>query len=140
MLQVLEKAFAAHMTTQEWQDKIRQIVPSYGIKLNSEPAKVQEIWDYTAEYLGLPTPPQIDLASLSAPVATPQPATTDTTSASQKPVATSPPEALRVSRTGGNPIFTARVSRHVSSGRALPPPHKCKPPSADRRMAVVFSA
>ncbi|PMY95027.1 malate:quinone oxidoreductase, partial [Pseudomonas sp. FW305-124] len=37
MLQVLEKVFAQKVATPEWQAKIREIVPSYGTKLNDDP-------------------------------------------------------------------------------------------------------
>lgn len=65
MLSLLEKVFADKVATPAWQDKIRQIVPSYGTQLNSDPQRVDQEWTATAEQLQLPTPPQIDLAALS---------------------------------------------------------------------------
>jgi malate dehydrogenase (quinone) len=66
MLSLLEKVFADKVATPAWQDKIRQIVPSYGTQLNSDPKRVYEEWASTSEALQLPTPPQIDLAALSS--------------------------------------------------------------------------
>lgn len=71
MLSVLEKVFKDKVATPEWQAKIRQIVPSYGTKLNDDPEKVREEWAYTAEHLQLPTPPQIDLEALKGTGAAP---------------------------------------------------------------------
>lgn len=79
MLQVLEKVFAEKVASPEWQSKIRQIVPSYGTKLNGDPDKVMQEWAYTSEHLQLPTPPQIDMASL-APAASATPPAPDTVS------------------------------------------------------------
>ena len=60
MLNVLEKVFKDKVATPEWQAKIRQIVPSYGTKLNDSPAAVQQEWNYTSEVLQLTPPPVID--------------------------------------------------------------------------------
>jgi malate dehydrogenase (quinone) len=60
MLNVLEKIFKTQVATPEWQAKIRQIVPSYGTKLNDSPAAVQQEWNYTAEVLQLGKPPVLD--------------------------------------------------------------------------------
>jgi malate dehydrogenase (quinone) len=65
MLQVLEKVFAEKVATPEWQQKIRQIVPSYGVKLNDDPQRVAQEWAYTSEVLQLTPPPQIDTAALT---------------------------------------------------------------------------
>ncbi len=71
MLNVLETVFKEKVATPEWQAKIRQIVPSYGTKLNDSPAAVQQEWDYTAEVLQLGKQPVIDqsVATGSAPTA-----------------------------------------------------------------------
>ena len=69
MLQVLEKVFAQKVATPEWQAKIREIVPSYGTKLNDDPDRVAQEWTDTSAQLQLPTPPQIDRAVLK-PVST----------------------------------------------------------------------
>jgi len=75
MLSVLEKVFKDKVATPAWQQKIRQIVPSYGTKLNDNPAKVYEEWTTTSAMLQLNPPPQIDLrvAPAAKPTA-PQPA------------------------------------------------------------------
>jgi malate dehydrogenase (quinone) len=65
MLSLLEKVFADKLATPAWQDKIRQIVPSYGTQLNDDPQRVYQEWASTSETLQLPTPPQIDLAALA---------------------------------------------------------------------------
>ncbi len=65
MLTLLQKVFADKVATPAWQDKLRQIVPSYGTELNGDPERVQMTWASTAEQLQLPTPPQIDVAALS---------------------------------------------------------------------------
>ncbi|WP_199884935.1 malate dehydrogenase (quinone) [Pseudomonas bohemica] len=70
MLNVLEKVFKDKVATPEWQAKIRQIVPSYGTKLNDSPAAVQQEWNYTAEVLQLDKPPVID-QSVGTSTATP---------------------------------------------------------------------
>ena len=59
MLSVLEKVFKAKVATPEWQQKIRQIVPSYGTKLNDHPDQVAKEWAYTSEVLQLTSPPAI---------------------------------------------------------------------------------
>jgi malate dehydrogenase (quinone) len=64
MLTVLEKAFKDKVATPEWQAKIRQIVPSYGTKLNDSPELVQQSWNYTAEVLQLTPPPVINAAAI----------------------------------------------------------------------------
>ena len=66
MLTVLEKAFKDKVATPEWQAKIRQIVPSYGTKLNDSPELVQQSWNYTAEVLQLTPPPVINPAAIPA--------------------------------------------------------------------------
>jgi len=65
MLGVLQKVFKDKVASPAWQAKLREIVPSYGTKLNADPEKVQQEWDYTAEHLQLPTPPRIDVSALS---------------------------------------------------------------------------
>ncbi|MFL9958569.1 malate dehydrogenase (quinone) [Paraburkholderia nemoris] len=60
MLSLLEKVFKDKVATQAWQEKIREIVPSYETRLNDSPAKVYQELTYTSDVLQL-TPPQIDL-------------------------------------------------------------------------------
>ena len=67
MLTVMEKVFKDELATPEWQAKIREIVPSYGTKLNDSAAAVQKEWDYTAEVLQLRKPPVIDASAVTEP-------------------------------------------------------------------------
>ena len=62
MLSVLEKVFKDKVATPAWQEKIRQIVPSYGTKLNDSPAAVVQEWNYTGGVLQLTPAPAIDMA------------------------------------------------------------------------------
>jgi malate dehydrogenase (quinone) len=67
MLTVLEKVFAQKVASPEWQAKIRQIVPSYGTKLNGDPQRVQQALAYTSEHLQLTPPPQIGTPAQPTP-------------------------------------------------------------------------
>ncbi|WP_093001009.1 malate dehydrogenase (quinone) [Rhizobium sp. NFR07] len=68
MLDVLKKVFAEKLKTPEWQDKIHQIVPSYGTKLNENPDMLAKEWAATEERLQLAiNAPQIDPASYGKP-------------------------------------------------------------------------
>ena len=69
MLSVLEKVFKDKVATPAWQEKLHQIVPSYGPKLNDDPARVAQEWAYTSEVLQLTPPPAINPALV--PTATP---------------------------------------------------------------------
>ncbi|WP_457970652.1 malate dehydrogenase (quinone) [Pseudomonas sp. R4-84] len=62
MLTVLEKVFKDKVATPAWQEKLRQIVPSYGTKLNESPERVAQEWAYTSEVLLLDPPPAIGKA------------------------------------------------------------------------------
>ncbi|WP_426198663.1 malate dehydrogenase (quinone) [Pseudomonas sp. DC3200b2] len=59
MLTVLERVFKDKVATPEWQQKLRQIVPSYGTRLNDSPARVAQEWAYTAKVLELTPPPPV---------------------------------------------------------------------------------
>ncbi|MGF6126848.1 malate dehydrogenase (quinone) [Pseudomonas frederiksbergensis] len=72
MLTVLQKVFKDQVASPAWQEKLHQIVPSYGTQLNNDPAKVAEEWAYTAKVLQLTTPPVIP--QVGAAVAAPAPA------------------------------------------------------------------
>ena len=76
MLNVLEKVFPQRVATPEWQTKIRQIVPSYGTKLNDDAGKAHQELVYTSEHLQLTPPPQPTAASAV-------PATTGSATSSQ---------------------------------------------------------
>ncbi|WKX27894.1 malate dehydrogenase (quinone) [Tatumella ptyseos] len=76
MLNVIEKLFPQQVKTPQWQARIKQVVPSYGQKLNNDPALAQQVWDHTAEVLQLTPPPRIQM---STPTSTPAPASTTST-------------------------------------------------------------
>ncbi|WP_411561809.1 malate dehydrogenase (quinone) [Pseudomonas shirazensis] len=60
MLDLLNKVFKDKLASAPWQDKIKQIIPSYGTHLNDSPERVEEEWAYTSEILQLTPPPAID--------------------------------------------------------------------------------
>jgi malate dehydrogenase (quinone) len=64
MLDLLKKVFATRLATPAWQTKLREIVPSYGVKLNENPAMLVERWKATEEALQLVTPsPALNVVS-----------------------------------------------------------------------------
>jgi malate dehydrogenase (quinone) len=67
MLDLMGKVFKDKLASAPWQDKLRQIVPSYGTRLNEHPDKVMEEWRYTSEVLQLTPPPGIDQAPAQNP-------------------------------------------------------------------------
>ncbi|TPG73849.1 malate dehydrogenase (quinone) [Pseudomonas arsenicoxydans] len=69
MLTVLQKVFKDKVASPAWQEKLHQIVPSYGTQLNGSPEKVAQEWAYTAKVLELTPPPAIP--QLAAPVVAP---------------------------------------------------------------------
>lgn len=61
MLSLLEKVFPERIKTAAWQEKIVEIVPSYGKKLNDNPQLLAQTWAITAETLQLSiAPPGLD--------------------------------------------------------------------------------
>ncbi|PTT96587.1 malate dehydrogenase (quinone) [Pseudomonas sp. HMWF031] len=66
MLSVLQKVFEDKVATPAWQEKLHQIVPSYGTQLNGSPEKVAQEWAYTAKVLELTPPPAIGQAAAPA--------------------------------------------------------------------------
>ncbi|MHC8332758.1 malate dehydrogenase (quinone) [Pseudomonas sp. LB3P25] len=74
MLTVLQKVFKDKVASPAWQEKLHQIVPSYGTQLNGSPEKVAEEWAYTAKVLQLTPPPVIgQVAAPAAPAAAEKP-------------------------------------------------------------------
>jgi len=69
MLTVLQKVFKDKVASPAWQEKLHQIVPSYGTQLNGSPEKVAQEWAYTAKVLELTPPPAI--GQVAAPAAAP---------------------------------------------------------------------
>jgi malate dehydrogenase (quinone) len=51
MLEIIQKCFPQHVS--EWEPKIKQMIPSYGLSLMENPELLQEIHTSTAESLGL---------------------------------------------------------------------------------------
>jgi len=61
MLSLLERVFPDRMKTAAWQEKIREIVPSYGKKLNENVQLLAASWASTAETLQLTiAPPSLE--------------------------------------------------------------------------------
>ncbi|MCQ4158950.1 malate dehydrogenase (quinone) [Roseomonas sp. GC11] len=72
MLSLLEKVFPDKVASPAWKEKILQMVPSYGQRLNESAEQAYQGWLSTSEVLQLPAPPRIDTAALVRPA--PQPA------------------------------------------------------------------
>lgn len=76
---MIEQLFPAQVKTPEWQQKIRDIVPTYGQKLNGNVQLTQQVWDNTAQALQLTKPPVIVMpgaettATETAPARQPSP-------------------------------------------------------------------
>ena len=51
MLEVIEKCFPQHL--KEWEPKIKEMIPSYGVALTQNPELLNEIHTSTAKILGL---------------------------------------------------------------------------------------
>ncbi|WP_457967085.1 malate dehydrogenase (quinone) [Pseudomonas sp. R4-84] len=59
MLEVMQRVFKDKVASPAWQQKLHQIVPSYGTRLNDDPDRVYEEWKYTSDVLQLTPPPDI---------------------------------------------------------------------------------
>lgn len=57
MLEVINKCFPQHI--KEWEPKIKEMIPSYGMRLLSKPELIQSIHTSTARTLGLNNEPQV---------------------------------------------------------------------------------
>jgi len=53
MLELLERCFPDKLNTQEWQQKLKTMIPSYGHKLNENEALLKEIRSHSHKVLGL---------------------------------------------------------------------------------------
>lgn len=77
-LNVLKQMFPEQFNSADWQEKIHQIVPSYGQTLNGNVALTQKVWNDTAATLQLTTPPVIpgntEAEHAASPVPQAQPA------------------------------------------------------------------
>lgn len=71
MLDLLQKVFPGHLATPAWQERIRAIVPTYGIRLNQRPDLLARHWAQTGEGLRLAIPsPAVAPVAPQAPAAT----------------------------------------------------------------------
>jgi malate dehydrogenase (quinone) len=81
MLKVLKAGFKTQLATPAWQAKMKEMVPSYGVKLNGDPALANKIRQYSSSVLGLkaftldetgagaaPAPAVVPASVLPAPV------------------------------------------------------------------------
>ena len=71
-LNVIKKMFPEQFGSEQWQSKIRAIVPSYGQKLNGNSALTQQVWDDTAATLQLVKPPVIQMNTTESDNVTPE--------------------------------------------------------------------
>ncbi|EKM0529295.1 malate dehydrogenase (quinone) [Cronobacter turicensis] len=60
-INVIKQLFPEQYKSEAWQSKLREIVPSYGQKLNGNVALTQQVWDETASTLQLTKPPVIQM-------------------------------------------------------------------------------
>ena len=60
MLDLMQKVFKDRLASSAWQEKLKQIIPSYGTHLNDDPQAVAREWAYTNEVLQLEPAPGID--------------------------------------------------------------------------------
>ncbi|UOE94071.1 malate:quinone oxidoreductase [Alkalihalobacillus sp. LMS39] len=58
MLEVINRCFPEHMN--EWEPKIKEMIPSYGLSLMENPELLREIHKSTEEVLGLTPPKQVN--------------------------------------------------------------------------------
>ena len=71
MLNLIKQVFADRLASPAWQAKLREIVPSYGVKLNDDPQLLAHEWNATAETLQLAIPsPAVHVTTTPRPVAT----------------------------------------------------------------------
>lgn len=71
MLNLIKQVFADRLANPSWQAKLREIVPSYGVKLNDDPKLLAHEWNATAETLQLAIPsPAVHVATTPRPAAT----------------------------------------------------------------------
>ena len=71
-LNVIKKMFPEQFSSEQWQSKIRAIVPSYGQQLNGNSALTQQVWDDTAATLQLVKPPVIKMNADASDNVTPK--------------------------------------------------------------------
>ena len=72
MLHLIEKAFADKVATPEWQERLKEIIPSYGQKLNDDLALTNRIRQWSSERLELQhieVAPDVEMAAEPEPAA-----------------------------------------------------------------------
>jgi len=71
MLDLIKKVFGNRVATPQWQSRLREIVPSYGVALNDHPDRIAHHWTSTAETLELTVPsPAVHVTNAPRPAAT----------------------------------------------------------------------
>lgn len=55
MLDLIQRCFSEHEKTTEWQKKLKEMVPSYGISLNDNESLLQQVREHSAKVLKLDT-------------------------------------------------------------------------------------
>jgi malate dehydrogenase (quinone) len=53
MLQLMEKVFKDKVNSPEWQARLKAIIPTYGIRLDGNPAEIEKALAWTSEVLEL---------------------------------------------------------------------------------------
>ncbi|MCZ4057987.1 malate dehydrogenase (quinone) [Pantoea sp. LMR881] len=86
-LNVVQKLFPEQFKTPEWQAKVHKFVPSFGKKLNDDPALAQQVWDDTAATLQLTKPPVIHMPAKAADAPAPAPEAAKATESAQHDMA-----------------------------------------------------
>ena len=71
-INVLKDIFPEQFQSEQWQEKLREMVPSYGQTLDGNVELTQKVWDETAAALQLTTPPVIQKESGLQAIETPQ--------------------------------------------------------------------
>lgn len=53
MLELLKRCFPQQVASREWQEKLKQMIPSYGVRLSEHPGMMQELRRHSSGVLGL---------------------------------------------------------------------------------------
>ena len=51
MVDLLNRCFKNQVATPEWQEKLKQMIPSFGVKLNENPQQLEDIRLFTSQVL-----------------------------------------------------------------------------------------
>lgn len=66
MLSLLKRCFKDKYQSKEWQDKLKQLIPSFGQTLNDNPGLCAELREYTSQVLKLKNIPKEEMAEAAA--------------------------------------------------------------------------